>query len=90
MSILDQIKQKLAAALNIDSIKIIDDSDNHSEHGAFSRPSHVKLLIISNSFLNKSLLERNRMVNAAIKDEIADIHSISLKLMTTEESERGD
>jgi len=45
-------------------------------------------IIISKDFEGKSLLERHRMVNDAIKDEMKDIHAFSMKTWTPEQWEK--
>ncbi|KAK3346740.1 bola protein [Lasiosphaeria hispida] len=45
-------------------------------------------LIVSPEFAGKNSLKRHRLVNAALKDEIAQIHAWSAKCQTPEEWEK--
>ncbi|KAK4192220.1 protein BOLA2 [Podospora australis] len=45
-------------------------------------------LIVSPEFAGKSSLKRHRLVNAALKEEIAQIHAWSAKCQTPEEWEK--
>ncbi|KAK4664924.1 uncharacterized protein QC763_508870 [Podospora pseudopauciseta] len=45
-------------------------------------------LIVSPEFVGKNSLKRHRLVNAALKDEIAQIHAWSAKCQTPEEYEK--
>jgi len=56
-----------------------------SKHGGSpTTESHFKLLIVSPQFDGKSLLERHRMVNDAVKDGATNIpvHALSIKAQT--------
>jgi len=45
-------------------------------------------VIVSTEFAGKPSLRRHRLVNAALKDEIAQIHAWSARCLTPEEWER--
>ena len=45
-------------------------------------------LIVSSEFAGKNSLKRHRLVNAALKTEIAQIHAWSAKCLTPEEWEK--
>lgn len=45
-------------------------------------------MIVSPEFAGKNSLKRHRLVNAALKDEIAAIHAWSAKCQTPEEWEK--
>ncbi|KAK4124639.1 bola-like protein [Parathielavia appendiculata] len=45
-------------------------------------------LVVSPEFAGKNSLKRHRLVNAALKDEIAQIHAWSAKCQTPEEYEK--
>jgi stress-induced morphogen len=45
------------------------------------------VIIVSDIFINKNKLARHRLVNAALKDEIAQIHAFTQKVFTVEEWE---
>lgn len=43
------------------------------------------IVVVSNSFLGKNKLQRSRLVNRILKDEIAQIHAFSCKCYTEAE-----
>ena len=63
--------------------KIINFSDQHKNHyeGDNKDTSHIKIIIVSESFNGHSRIERERIVHNILKEEIlTEIHSIRLKL----------
>ncbi len=81
------IEQRLNAALNPENLDIQDDSAAHAGHaGARSGGGHFNVVIIAQAFAGKSLLQRHRLVYAALDDLMAkDIHALSIKALTPEE-----
>lgn len=76
-----RIREKLTAALNPDRLEIVDESHRHAGH-AGSRPggeTHFRVEVVAAVFQGKSRLERQRLVYAALKDEMSQqIHALSL------------
>ena len=62
-------------------LEIRDDSARHAGHpGAAGGGGHFDILIVSPEFEGKSLLDRHRMVNDALKDLIGrEIHALGLR-----------
>ena len=62
-------------------LEIRDDSERHAGHaGAASGGGHFDILIVSAEFEGKSLLDRHRLVNEALRDLIGrEIHALGLK-----------
>ncbi len=75
------IRTKLTAALSPSRLEIVDESHHHKGH-AGARPngeSHFRVEIVSDAFRGKSRIERQRLVYAALADEMShDIHALSL------------
>ncbi|HLJ21258.1 MAG TPA: BolA family protein [Stellaceae bacterium] len=71
----------MTAALNPDRLEIADESHRHAGH-AGSRPggeTHFRVEIVAAAFKGKSRLDRQRLVYAALKDEMSQqIHALSL------------
>ena len=65
-------------------IKIIDESHLHAGHdGARSGAGHFALQITATVFSDKSLIERHRMVYAAVGDMMhSEIHALSIDAKT--------
>ena len=83
--LLEKIESKLNAKLNIHSLEIIDDSHKHANH-IQSSGGHFKVIIISNDFKDKSLIERHRMVYAILDEMLKkEIHALSIEARTAEE-----
>lgn len=77
----DLITQKLTEAFTPQSLKVEDESQKHEGH-AGSRPggqTHYRVYIVSQAFKGKTRLERHRMINQALSDELAGgIHALAL------------
>ena len=83
--LLEKIKSKLHTGLNIESLEIIDDSHKHAHHRQ-SSGGHFKVIITSNDFKDKSLIERHRMVYAILDEMLKkEIHALSIEARTIEE-----
>lgn len=82
MRLADIITQKLTKAFTPDSVLVIDESRLHEGH-AGSRPggeTHFRIDIVSKAFAGKSRLDRHRMINALLSDELAGrIHALAIK-----------
>jgi BolA protein len=81
------IEERLRAALAPEDLQILDDSAAHAGHaGARSGGGHFNVVIVSSSFAGKTLLDRHRMVHAALEDLMSrEIHALSIKALTPEE-----
>ena len=75
------IRSKLTAALSPSRLEIVDESHHHKGH-AGARPNgetHFRVEIVSDAFQGRSRIERQRLVYAALAEEMAhDIHALSL------------
>jgi BolA family transcriptional regulator, general stress-responsive regulator len=90
MRVAHRIREKLTAAFNPQHLEVIDESHRHAGH-AGSRPggeTHFRVEVVAAAFQGKSRLERQRLVYAALKEEMAQqIHALSL--VTRAPSEPG-
>lgn len=81
MAVRDLMTGKLTAAFAPERLEVLDESDRHIGH-AGHRPggeSHFRISIVSASFRGKSRLERHRMVNAVLSDELAGgVHALAI------------
>jgi BolA protein len=84
-----RIEEKLAAAFRPASLAVIDESGLHVGH-AGARPggeTHFRVTVVSAAFAGKSRVERHRMVNAVLADELAGpIHALVVKASAPEEA----
>ena len=77
----DLISRKLTEAFAPQSLTVEDESQKHEGHAGW-RPSgqtHYRVYIVSQAFKGKTRLERHRMINATLADEIAGgIHALAI------------
>jgi len=75
----EKIIQKMKTALSASAVEVIDDSWKHAGHAAAG---------VSEQFEGVSLLNRNRMVFDALKEEMqSEIHALVIKAKTPQEVE---
>jgi len=76
------IEAKLKAAFEPAFLKIEDESHLHKGHGGH-RPegeSHFRIHIVSDAFAGKRAVERHRMVNRVLADELRErIHALAIR-----------
>jgi BolA protein len=81
MHLRETIAEKLKAALDPESVRVIDESELHVGH-AGHRPggeSHFRIYIVSKAFQGKGRIERHRMINAVLASELAGgIHALAI------------
>ncbi len=82
MRVRTAIETKLREALAPEALEIVDESHKHVGH-AGARPegeSHFHVHIVSPAFAGKKPVERQRMVYAALAEELrTDIHALSME-----------
>ena len=85
----DIITEKLRKAFTPQSLRVEDESHRHAGH-AGHRPggeSHFRLSIVSEAFRGKSRVERHRMINATLKDELSGgVHALAIHAQAPGES----
>lgn len=88
-AVTDAIRNRLEAAFAPERLEVIDDSARHSGHAGTreSGESHFNVVIVSSAFEGLSRVERQRRVNAALKDQFdAGLHALSIKAITPGET----
>jgi BolA protein len=82
-----RIEEKLRAALGATHVEVIDDSHLHAGHaGAAAGGGHFRALVVSSRFEGATRIARQRLVYAALADELrSDIHALSLRTLTPDE-----
>lgn len=82
MRTVDIITKKLTEAFAPQSLTVEDESHRHEGH-AGSRPggqTHFKVYIVSPAFKSKTRLERHRLINQALADELAGgVHALAIR-----------
>jgi BolA protein len=87
----DQITEKLQRAFAPTSLEVVNDSHRHRGHAGSpgTGESHFTIKVVSASFAGKSRVERHRMVNAVLAEELAGkIHALAISALAPEERSR--
>ena len=87
------IRRKLTDALAPLRLEVEDDSARHAGHhhegGIDGRPggeSHFNLHVVSAAFEGKSRVQRQRIINALLAEELAGpVHALSVRARTPDE-----
>lgn len=87
MSLQNQIENKLIEHLQPTHLQVINESHMHNVPPGSE--SHFKIVIVSDEFQDKILVERHRVINTLLTDELKNqIHALSLQTFTSEEWEK--
>ncbi len=84
----DRIEAKLRAALEAESVEVIDESHLHAGHaGARSGKGHFRVRVVSERFAGLSRIQSQRLVFAALAEEMeSDIHALAMQTLTPDEA----
>ena len=81
MLVKDDITRKLETAFAPESVEVVDESEQHHGH-AGHRPggqTHFRVYIVSKAFAGKSRLDRHRMINTVLADNLAGgVHALAI------------
>jgi BolA family transcriptional regulator, general stress-responsive regulator len=84
-----RIREKLEGALAPQSLDVIDESHLHAGHAGARTggESHFRVKVVSSGFIGKSLIDRHRKVNEALKDELKPdgVHALAIEAHTPDE-----
>ena len=89
VSVVEQIRAKLVAALQPSHLEIIDDSQRHAGHAGAGAggETHFNLVIVAECFAGQSRIERQRRIHSLLADELAGpVHALSVKTLTEAEA----
>ena len=80
----DRIRTKLDS-LGLDHLELENESHRHGGRTAESE-SHFRLVLVGETFAGKSRLDRHRVINDLLADELRDhVHALSLQALTPAE-----
>lgn len=86
---LENIRSTLTQQLAPTHLAVEDDSHNHVGHPGARHGGHYNVTIVSPKFIDKSLIERHRLVYAALSEAMRGaIHALSIKALTPEEFDK--
>ena len=85
-----EITKRLTEAFEPETLGVEDESHLHAGHeGAKDGRSHFRVLIISDEFADKTLIERHRMVYRVLDEMMrVDIHALAIDAWAPEELDR--
>lgn len=87
-----RIEEKLTQAFHPESLLVVDESHLHAGHAGAREggESHFRVTLVSAAFAGKSRVERHRMVNSVLSDELAGpVHALAVHPSAPGERERG-
>ncbi len=86
MSVVDEIRSRLAQ-LEPTRLDLIDDSALHAGHaGARSGGGHYRLSIVSAAFSGKNTVARHRLIYAALGEMMRrEIHALAIQAQSPED-----
>ncbi len=93
MSVAARIQQKLTVALEPEKLEVIDESHLHAGHAGAREggESHFRILVVSRAFEGLARVGRQRLVNDALRAELAGpIHALAMKTLTPAEIAETD
>lgn len=89
MSVADQIRDKLTRGLAPLRLEVVDESHRHAGH-AGSRAegeTHFRIVVVAPTFAGRSRLDRHRLVNDLLAEELAGpVHALAIKALTPDEA----
>jgi BolA family transcriptional regulator, general stress-responsive regulator len=81
MNMRETITNKLREAFSPESLEVQDESHLHEGHGGHRAggETHFRIYIVSEAYKGKGRLERHRMINAALANELAgSVHALAI------------
>lgn len=88
MTLETRMREKLMVALRPSRLDVVNESHLHEGHRSSpdTGESHFRMLIVSQAFAGKSRLERHRMVNDVVSDELeGGVHALAIKACAPDE-----
>jgi len=92
MSVEDRIREKLTKAFAPVALEVVNDSHRHAGHAHSPQTgeSHFSIKVVSAAFAGKSRVERHRMVNEVLAEELAGkVHALAISAVAPEERSRA-
>jgi stress-induced morphogen len=89
MSVEQSIREKLTEAFAPEVLEVVNESHRHAGHAGSpgTGESHFAVKVVSAAFAGKSRLERHRMVNDVLAEEMSgNVHALALSALSPEES----
>jgi len=81
MRMAERIERKLRASFAPEALSVTDDSHKHHGHAGWSEggETHFSVAVSSSAFAGKNRLQRHRLINAALAEELAGgVHALAI------------
>ncbi|HKI73047.1 MAG TPA: BolA/IbaG family iron-sulfur metabolism protein [Pseudomonadales bacterium] len=91
MTVQTTIEEKLADAIDLKHLQVVNESSNHNVPAGSE--SHFKVILVADEFDGERLVNRHRRVNQILADELAgSVHALAIHTYTESEwrSRNGD
>ena len=89
MEIKKEIKKRLEEKLDLIHFEIKDFTGRHLNHKLHEGGFHLETTIVSDNFIDKTLIERHRLVYDVMGELMKhEIHALSMKTLTRSEWEK--
>ncbi len=82
MTVESRMREKLMISLRPTRLDVVNESHLHAGHRSSpgTGESHFRVLIVSEAFTGKSRVERHRIVNELLGDELKNaVHALAIK-----------
>ena len=80
------IRERLQQALAPAQLEIRDDSHQHAGHAGHGGAGHFSVLVVSDQFRGRNLVQRHQLVYQAVADLMPqEIHALSIQAHTPDE-----
>ena len=91
MRVEETIREKLRGAFAPAEVEVVNDSHRHAGHHSSpgTGESHFSVTVVSAAFAGKSRLERHRMVNAALAEELKTVHALAITALSPQEHSKA-
>jgi stress-induced morphogen len=92
MSIEQSIREKLSKAFAPETLEVVNESHHHAGHAGSpgTGESHFSVKVVSDAFTGKSRVQRHRMVNEVLADELSGkIHALAITALSPEDGARA-
>ncbi|MBR7888437.1 BolA/IbaG family iron-sulfur metabolism protein [Marinomonas sp. A79] len=83
MTIQAQIEQRLQDAMTVHFMTLENESYMHSVPA--NSETHFKLVLVSDAFEGKRMVQRHQLVYATLKEEMPKFHALAMHLHTVKE-----
>ncbi len=88
MNLETRMREKLMVALRPSRLDVVNESHLHAGHASSpgTGESHFRVLIVSGAFAGKTRVERHRVINEVLADELkGGVHALAIKACAPDE-----